>query len=213
MRHRGVLVVLALFALLTAGAGEKHSLVDSSKAEGVKRREFLNLLVLAITDDREARRNFENKFVSHLRGRGTDGFTSHTLSADLGGEGNGEAIVQMIHDEGIDGVISVRVVPLKGIKEPEWGAAWSEAMQSEGDLRQLINDSLPVADAKGKKFGIEVALWETDGWTRIWGARTNPYTRGEMRSGSSEFVRFVMYELERDGLLEPATRGDVHGDR
>jgi len=213
MRHRVVMVVMVLFGLLAVEAAGKHSLVDSVKAEGVERREFLNLLVLAITDDREARRNFENKFVSHLRGRGTDGFTSHTLAADLGGEGNEEAIIQMIHDEGVDGVISVRVVPFKGISEAEWGAAWSESMQTEGDLRKLIDDSLPVANVKAKKFGVEVALWETEGWTRIWGARTNPYTLKEMRKGSSEFVRFVMYEMERDGLLEPATRGEVSRDR
>ena len=79
-------VALALCALLTLGplapaalAGPKaHKLVDRWKDPDFERREFRKLIIVGITDDREVRRNFENKFVSHLRGRDIQGITSHS---------------------------------------------------------------------------------------------------------------------------------------
>ena len=149
MRNRRILLsfVAALLVLWGTGAGG-HGLVERWKDPDYEARQFGKLLVVAITDDYETRRNFENKFVSHLRGRGVDGVTSHSLVAKLDSIEDEAAIQRTVEDREIDGAITVRVVPLKELSEAEWGDGWREALEAGGDLRTLIDETLPLPEGK-----------------------------------------------------------------
>ena len=201
---RQIAVLLLTLGLLgpTALAGPKgHKLVDRWQDLDFKRREFQKLIVVGISDDREIRRNFENKFVSHLRGKGVQGITSHSLVPDLTNIENEHQIIDSIEEQRVDGAISVRVVRLDGLDEKAWGEAWKAAMGPEDKLRTLIEESLPVEQKKARKYGVEVALWDTRTRSRVWAARTNTYTRKQLKKGGGEFVQFVMAALKNAELL------------
>jgi hypothetical protein len=202
--HRLVWIGL-LAVIVTLGTGaSKHRIEDRWTNPEVERREHKKLLVIAITDDRQARGIFEDRFVSHLRGKRIECVTSRTLAPDLTNieETQREQIIKAIEEEGIDGAISVRAVPLKGLGEEEWAQAWKQEVRGGGTVRQLIEESLPPSEKKSKNYGVEVALWDAKTGARIWGGRTNPYTRDQMKNGAADFVQFVMYALELEDLIK-----------
>jgi hypothetical protein len=205
MGSRGVIVVLLAIAAIAVGAEvARFSLEQTWTDSGFQRRSFKKLVVIGISDDRETRHRFEDKFVSHLRGRGIQGTTSYSIVADLTVPQDEKKIVQTIEEQGIDGAISVRVVPMKQLDKAGWAAQWQERVETDGDLRELIDKTLPLRKKKAKRYGVEVALWETEQWDRVWGGRTDTYTRDQLRKGSGDFVQYVMDTLTYAELLEPA---------
>ncbi len=204
MRLRGTLMIGMVAVLLLVGLGAKeHKLVDRWTEPQLERRKFKKLLIIAITDDLQARKNFENRFVSHLRGKQIQGVTSYSIVTDLStldGRSKQE-VLEEIAALKVDGAISVRVVPLKKLSETEWGQAWRVEVAGDGTIRKLIDQTLPLESGKAKKYGVEVALWDQSEKGPIWGGRTNPYTVEQMRKGAAEFVQFVMYALEIEDLL------------
>lgn len=205
-----LVAVAALAALVVLGSGAKqdpaftHRLVDVWADTTHEPRQMKRILVIGITDDIETRKHFENKFVSHLRGHAADGVTSYSLVSDLSVVEDEQEIVQAIQQQQIDGAISVRVVSLKGTDEAAWGMAWRQAVEADGDLRETIDESLPVSRQKSKQYGVEVALWDTSDWDRIWAGRTNPYTRKQLKKGGGAFVEDVIGELRGAKLLQTA---------
>ena len=198
---RFLLSVVAVSLLISGAFAGGHRLIERWKDTGRETGRFGKLLVIAITDDYEARRNFENKFVSQLRGIGVDGVTSHSLVAELDSVEHEEAMLRIVEDREIDGAITVRAVPLKDLSEVEWSSAWREAVRTDSDLRTLIDETLPLPEKKAKRYGVEVALWDSASRRHIWAARTDSYTRKEMRDGAGEFVQFVMRALRMAELL------------
>lgn len=205
MRLRSLvwLALLATVVMLGTGA-TKHRIEDRWTDPDYERKEHRKLLIIAITEDREARAIFEDRFVSHLRGKRIEGVTSRTMAPDLAAidDSERERIIKAIEEQQIDGAISVRTVPLKGQSEAEWAEAWKKKVRSDETLRQLIEESLPLSRQKGGKYGVEVALWDAKSGNRIWGGRTNPYTREQMKNGAADFVQFVMYALEIEDLIK-----------
>jgi len=204
MRQRRYLPVLLVATIALVGAGGfRVKLDDLWRDPTPGAREFEKLLVIAITEDRDVRRNFENRFVSHLRGLEIEGVTSRSMAPDLTRIEDEDDIVERIRADGIDGAISVRAVSL-GKNDPsyaEWVAAWRAANEQPGDLRELIDDSLPVAETGAKLYGIEIALWETGGWRRIWAGRSTGYKPKQLRKGAGDFVQYVMHVLKSENLL------------
>jgi hypothetical protein len=195
--------LLAVIVALGTGAS-KHRIEDRWTNPDIERSEHKKLLVIAITEDRQSRGIFEDRFVSHLRGKRIECVTSRTMAPDLTSidESQREQIIKAIEDEEIDGAITVRAVPLKGQSEEEWAQAWKQEVRSGGTVRQLIEDSLPLTVKKSSKYGIEVAFWDAKTGNRIWGGRTNPYTPDQMKNGAADFVQFVMYALEIEDLIK-----------
>jgi hypothetical protein len=202
MRLRGIALVGLLMILVLLGANGKHRLEDRWRDPGFEDYQFTHLLIIGVTDDRQARRNFENQFVSHLRGRGIEAVTSYSLVPELTRVEDETALLDKLAELEIDGAITVRVTSLKGTNETEWGEAWRQWAESDSKIRNLIEDSLPVTERKSGKYGVEVALWTAGDWNRIWAARTNPYTRKQMQNGSAELVQFVMTGMNWDNLLD-----------
>ena len=132
MRLRQVLIgLLTLILLLGTGAKQGHKLVDRWFDPEFERQKFKKLLVIAITDDLQARKNFENRFVSHLRGKYIEAVTSYSLVTDLvtlDGKSK-EDVLAAIDELKIDGAISVRTVSLRGLSEKDWGQAWASEVR------------------------------------------------------------------------------------
>jgi hypothetical protein len=208
MRLRRTLLLGVAVATLILGSGAKgHKLVDRWSAPDFEHRRFQKLIVLAITHDEDVRKVFENRFVSHLRGKRIEGVTSYSLVPDLAAvdEPQRRAVLQAIDQEQIDGVISVRAVPLKGRSEAEWGESWRREVAGSQTIRELVEQSLPLTETKSKKYGVEVSLWDAGDGGRIWAARTDTYTVEGMRKGAADFVQFTMYALEIDDLIKGTT--------
>jgi len=196
-----VLLVAAALLALPAVAAKQHKLVEKWTNSEFERRPFGKIVIVAITDDVEARKQFENKFVSHLRGRGVEASVSYGIAPNLTAPPSEGQVLEFIADEGVDAAISVRVVPLNDRSEAEWGVAWSEEVSGIGTLAQLVEASLPVTETKAPGYGVEASLWDTDNRLRVWSGRTNSYTRKQMRKGAGTFVQFVIDALRNEGLL------------
>jgi len=84
MSRRSLLVLgVMLVVLLSAGAKVQYEFLEHWIDPEFEPRQFGKFLVIGITGDEEARRNFENKFVSQLRGRGIQAVTSYSLVTHL----------------------------------------------------------------------------------------------------------------------------------
>ena len=205
MRNRSTLVMggvlLCCTALSLTALGAEVVIVDDAVESTQKAREFKKLLIVAITDNQEVRRRFEDKFVSHLRGNGIDGVTSHSLVADLQQIENRDQIMDRIMEEKIDGAISVRVVPLEKGGDDTWHGAWAAGTQRDDNLRMLIEETLPVEPTKASRFGVEIAVWETENRYRVWAGRSDGHKLKELQEGAGGFIEYTVDALNDAGLL------------
>lgn len=195
--RKGALLVGSMLAASTALGAEGHHIADQWKNPALQPPRFTKFVILGIGDLKDPRHHFEDKFVLHLKARNIQGVTSYSFVPDLTAvdDKQREMILDHIKTEKIDGVISVRLVPLDKTSEPEWPARWRRWAEDGGGLRQLLEASLPVKAEKAKKYGIEVTLWETSSAKRVWSARTDIYNRSELKHGGSDLVLMVMAEL------------------
>ncbi|HXV78166.1 MAG TPA: hypothetical protein VD788_17785 [Candidatus Polarisedimenticolaceae bacterium] len=211
MALRGTLGLLLVWLPFATVHAEGHQLVERWREAEFTPRKFSKVIVLAVTDDRQLRKTFENRFVSHLRGQQIECTTSYAIAPDLTGidEAERRVIVDTVEAEKIDGVIAIRAVPLIGLDEQQWAEQWRERINRRQSLAETIEQSLPLAETKAKRYGIEVELWAVPDAGRVWAARTNPYTRDEMRKGAAEFVQFTLYALDIEDLMK---RGAAAGE-
>ena len=199
-RLTAIVSVLILCAVATGADKPPPSIVESWLSSSYK-GEFQNLIVIGISDDQEVRRHFENKFVSHLRGKGIDGVTSHSLVPDLQRIENRDQILDRIKKKRIDGAISVRVVALEKGGDEAWHRAWAEGTERDDNLRMLIEETLPVEPSKARRFGLEIAVWETENRYRVWSGRSDGHKLKQLRKGAGDFIGYTVNALKDAGLL------------
>ena len=204
-RRAATIAAVAVIAILLGTGAKNHRLVDRWENPDFEKRSFLKLLVIGITDDRQARHGFEDLFVSHLRGKGIEGLTSYSLVRELGTADDEKALIAILDDREVDAAITVRVVPLKDLDEAEWAEQWNAAVNSDQTVRDLVEETLPLDQGKSKKYGLEVSLWDVENRQRVWAARTTPYTVKQMRKGTGSFVQMVMHGMEYNELLRPVS--------
>ena len=204
MRPYRLIPVLAILCVICSGIArtEDHRLAqDWIDAEHEARR-LHKLIIVCIAGLTEERKHFEDKFLTHLRGRNIDGVTSHSLVPYLDKVENRTALLVALEEEGIDGAITVRLVPLDDRSEEEWAEAWGKQAGSGIQIRDLIAETLPVPEKQARVYGVEVALWDATDWNMIWAARTDTYKRRELKNSAAPFVQRTMVAL-RDAALLP----------
>ena len=203
MRFRMFLVVLATLAVaLPAGASrEDHRLVNEWADSDFEGGRFGKIFIICIAELTEARKKFEDKFVSHLRAKNIDGVPSHSLVPQLDRVEDRTAIVVALEDLGVDAAITVRLVPLDDRTEKEWDDEWRRQTESSIRIRGLIEETLPPPEKRAKRYGIEVALWESGDWSMIWAARSDTYKRKELQDEAAYFVRLTISALRDTGLF------------
>jgi hypothetical protein len=201
MVRREMLLLGLVAALVIVGTGAKRmKLEDRWTASDLPGDTFKKVIVVGITDNRQARGQFEDLFVSHLRGKGVEGVTSREIVPDLMAMDESDKIDEIIEEQKIDGAISVRVVYLKGSNEDEWSRAYTAWTAGDQSLRDLIDETLPIDRKKGR-VGVEVSLWDTEDGKRLWSARTESLSRKSLDDAPPIFVQEVMDALYRADLL------------
>jgi hypothetical protein len=197
------LVLLATLAVVVPAdaAKEDHRLVSEWTEPDFGTPRFEKIFIIGIADLTEARKQFEDRFVSHLRSRNIDGVPSHGLVPQLDRVEDRTAIVVALEDLGVDAAITVRLVPLDDQTEKEWEDAWRRQTESKPRIRGLIEESLPPPEKKAKRYGVEVALWESGDWSMIWAARSDAYKRKELTKEAAYFVELTISSLRNTGLL------------
>lgn len=189
-RIASVALALALIAAGAAAGGDKYSLEEyRSLAEPTSPPR--NILVVAIADDPQIRNRFEDKFVSHLRGRGIMATASHPLVPSLTDIGDREKILAALAKEGVDGVMTVRAVSLDKTEKDRWAQDWHAWLESDSTVRQLVEQSLPLPKKKSKHYGIEFTLWGSAGH-KVWAARTGSCARSDLKSGVAELLQLAI---------------------
>jgi hypothetical protein len=185
-----VALALALTAAGASAGGDKYSLEEPrSIAEPTSPPR--NILVVAIADDPQIRNRFEDKFVSHLRGRGIMATASHPIVPSLTEMADREKILAAIAKEGVDGVMTVRAVSLDKTGKDRWAQDWHAWLESDSTVRQLVEQSLPLAKKKSKHYGIEFTLWSSAGH-KLWAARTGTCARSDLKSGVAELLQLAI---------------------
>jgi hypothetical protein len=203
MRFKRIAVALAAltFILPAVAVGEEHRLVEEWNDPEFEQRRFRKLLIIGIAGLTEERKLFEDRFLSHLRSRNIDGLTSHSIVPHLDKVEDRVAIIVALEEEGIDGAITVRLVPLKDMTESAWAEDWDRQTGSDIRIRGLIEQTLPVPEKPAKHYGVEVALWDANGWDMIWAARTDTYKRRELKDEAAPFVQLTIVTLRNAGLF------------
>jgi len=203
MKRRQILSAGLAVLLIAVGAGASRiKIAERWSDPNFDKKPFRNLLIIGIGEDTEARKQFEFKFISHLRGRGIHGIPSRSIVPDLGGEIDREKVIEELDRRAVDGAITVRVVPLKqhGGAE-EWATSWRNWLDRRETIRDLVRRTLAESTDKSSKYGVEVALWKSGRWNCVWAGRTDGYSRKQVRKGASDFVQAVMDALKNERLM------------
>ena len=182
-------------------AVDDHRLVQTWVNPSYEGARLTKIIVAGIAGLTEERKRFEDQFLTLLRGRNIDGITSHGIVPHLDQVEDREALIRALHDEGIEAAITVRLVRLDEQTEEAWAEAWGRQPGSGIRIRDLVEQTLPEPEKRAKRYGVEVALWEADGWTMVWAARSDAYKRKELKDAAAPFVQRTMTELIDRGLL------------
>jgi hypothetical protein len=203
MRFDRVLTAAAILlaALAPAGAADGHRLVQSWTDPAYEGRRLQKIIVAGIAGLTEERKQFENMFLTHLRGRRIDGITSHSIVPQLDRIEDREALIRALQEKGIEGAITVRLVRLDDRSEEEWAEEWGRQPGSGIRILDLVEQTLPIPEQDAKRYGVEVALWEARDWKMVWAARSDSYKRKEIFDAAAPFVQRTMNALLDEGLL------------
>jgi hypothetical protein len=195
-RPGSAILVLAL-AASGAAAGDSIYRLEDSRSFGETVARPTKILVVAIADDPELRNRFEDKFVTHLRGREIGAVASHTLVPSLAELGDRDKLLAALENQGVDGVMTVRAVALDDLGEDAWVSGWKSWLAGESTVRQLIEQTLPLPPKRAKRYGIEFALWGGSPGRRLWAARTSTCTRNDLEAGVGDLLQLAI-----DGLKD-----------
>jgi hypothetical protein len=189
--------VFALLAVAVATAGDGlPAIVERWTPEDPTARKFEKVAVVGIVADPRIRHRFEDKLVSHLRGRGLMAVASYTVVEDLAAPGNPQQILDRVLEQGIDGVISVRAFPLAKRDEEGWAGSWREPWTAAVTLREFVADSLPLSAQKADRYGLDFAVWHGSPFRSVWAGRTEVYPVSHLRKRGGEVVQSVIDTFE-----------------
>lgn len=196
-------IVLAVCGAGAWGAGSAYELADSRLSAGASPRRLEKLIVVGISGDREVRNRFEDKFVTHLRGKNIDALASHTLVSDLADPGDRDRILDALAREKVDGAMTIRAVALDDLGEKAWSADWTSWVEAPSTVRDLIRKTVPVPKKKSKIYGIELALWDVETARPLWAARTRPISVNDLRLGVGDLLQLTIESLKETPWLRP----------
>jgi hypothetical protein len=202
-RSSWIPLALATGCILAFGATPVYELADRRTNSDARPRKLHKLIVIAISDDREVRNRFEDKFVTHLKGKGFDALISHDLVPDLTKPADRQSILDALGREKVDGALTVRAVPLDGLGEAAWSAAWASRADAPSTVRDLVRSTVPVARKKAKMYGVELALWDDEASRPLWAARTGPVSIRDLKAGVGDLLRLTMESLKDTPWLGP----------
>jgi hypothetical protein len=201
MQRPSRIVALAVFSVVAVTANAAGWVVERWAASSEPRK-FSKVLVVGITSDAAARRSFENKLVSHLRGRGYECVTSYSLEPDLANIGPPAEVADKLLAGAVDAVVTVRLAAADAYEGPEGSAKWQGELTSETRARDYVETALAAGGEKSSdKRAVEVGVWDMASRGRIWGARTAPHELSKLRKRSGDIMQEVILLMRDDGVL------------
>jgi len=196
-----IIVVVIAAAMPMSFAADDHKLAETWADPAYAGVRLTRVIVVGIAGLTAERKQFEDKFLTHLRGRNIDGITSHSIVPRLDQVEDREALIRTLQGEGIEAAITVRLIRLDEQTEEEWAAAWHRQPGSGIRIRDLVEQTLPEPEKKAKRYGVEVALWEGQDWNMVWAGRSDVYKRKELKEGAAPFVQRTMVALIDQGMI------------
>lgn len=182
--------------LLLGASGAPPAIVEHFSPAQTTEATFHKVTVVGIIADRTLRHRFEDKLVSHLRGRGLMAVASYSLVEDLAAPGDPQAILDLVLAQGIDGAVTVRAFPLTPPDEPAWAASWQKEWAHDRMLRDFVADSLPLSASKADRYGLDFAVWYGEPASVVWAGRTEVYPASKLRKSGGDVVQSVIDAFE-----------------
>ena len=206
MSRRAFLLAAALAAVALAAAivpavsGDAPGLVDRWKSATGVPPGLRKVLVVGIVRDPKTRRTFEDRCVTLLRARGVEAITSYSIVPDLPTDKDTAEILGALFAQRVEGLITVRLVPLDDTPEEKRSAAWHTAMEGAERPRAYVEAGLRDLNTEADDFGVEVVYWSVDDARRIWAGRFAGASLKRLRKNASAMVQTVIDEMRFVGL-------------
>jgi hypothetical protein len=206
--RRFVPALFAILAIMTALApavmGEEPGLADIWMDPGAARIGLHKILIVGIAKDPKARRRFEDRFVSALRGLHSEGVTSYSIVPDLQAPGDPAEVLKTLFAERVDGVITVRIKPMDKKAEEAWAAGWRAAQEQPQRARDYVDAALRDINPEADDFSAEVTLWSmgsVGSGRRIWAGRFPRQSIDFLRKHAPDMVQLVINEMQYKDLF------------
>lgn len=196
-----VAILLSVVVTTATVSGEVTLLIERWTPDSVETREYDTALVVGITKDLQARKRFENKLVSHLRGRDIRCTTSYSIVSDLADPGEPSAVVDELLAHEVDAVITVRLVPAEDAPEGGFEDLWDSGARDEIRIRPYIESALAGMNPEAKRYVVEIGLWDMTSRSRVWAARTDVYKLARLRKLSGRIMQDTIDGLKLDRLF------------
>ncbi len=193
MKHKSVIALCVLLAAGLVSAGGV-AIVDSRQAEELPGHKFKKMLVIGLAHDSALRDRLEIKFAGGLKSRLVEVIESRSLLPDLMKvKDPAAAIAELMQQEGIDGVITIRSASYWKKSAKQWPALWGGWVEPVPTLQSVLEASIPAPKkVKGDQLGISVAFWAGDDLHRIWVGRTDTHLKDDLINGMRPFVQSVI---------------------
>jgi hypothetical protein len=200
-RSAGVLVSALVTAATLSQASAAEPLLEERWRHPDRRTgRFEKALVVVIAADDRARRDFENKFVSHLRGRDIECITSYSLVPDLRNVQNPAEVADTLLGQAVDAVITVRLLPAEAGADAGYDG-WADLAGETLRARDYVQRAMTEPAEAAKEYVAVFGLWETGVPGRVWAARTPEHKLKKLRKLSGEIVQEILRGLRIDDLL------------
>lgn len=199
-----LLPVFLFLALGCGGTGVLRSYSDP-QAEG---RQLEKIAVLAFSPDPEVKARFETVFAEYLRERGNDAVEAHALrpEADTDREPTRDDLKQLVNEEALDGVFTVRVLA-EDPNQPGETEKRAYRPDRDGDLYEYFfrtwRDVLrsDPAPPQGLVY-LESRLYGTHDAKVVWGGMTVSDDVEDLDTFTRRFADAAVFEMAAKGYVK-----------
>lgn len=202
MKHKSMIALCVLLAAGLVSAGGV-AIVDSRQAEDLPGQKFKKILVIGLAHDSALRDRLEIKFAGALKSRRVESIESRTLLPNLVKvKDPAAAIAELMQQEGIDGVITIRSGSYWKKSAAKWPGCWEGWVEPVPSLQAVLADSIPAPKkVKGDQIGVSVTFWAGDDMHRIWVGRTDTHPKDDLINGMRPFVQSIVDTMRGVKLL------------
>ncbi len=194
-------VVSAVFLVMAGCASTK--IIQSGAREGYEGRLYDKILVVAITDQNDSQRLFENRVASQLHRKGLDVGVGHEFFRSSPENMDPEDIRQMIEEAGFDAAVSVALVRRKF--EATYSSANYATLTYEGFYTYYPAVSgrvaTPAGGAEKTTFVLEAKFYDLSSTEASWSALSETVNPQDARSFADDYAKSLVGRLYSDQVI------------
>jgi hypothetical protein len=203
--HR--LLAALLFLLCLSGCASV-SLVESWKDQETPRKRYGDLLVVAISENRQARQIVEEVLAAELRKKGLSATPSYTVTG-VEAQLSRSLIEKAVQATAADSVVTTRLVDLKERKHSSGGFVMTSRETTgyadyygAGMVSYATFDMKPVEITTSTTYALETNLFDTATQRLVWGGITNAVDPTGVITLSERYSGVVIDALSREGFIK-----------